>query len=173
MFTYQGDSVDIPGEGVYPRCGHCGMQVAPTVVESHGHETSALCRLGTERKVQWEAAARLAEAVEETFTAYGEELERVEVFKYLGQLLSWDNNNQPRYLNTSTLSNSSPYAVKVSSTASADLAAASRCTFLSVPSLHVADIWCPWDPTTVGATCISQWRHRGYTSSPGMSTLSP
>ena len=69
------------------------MQVAPTVVRTHGHESSATCRLGTERKVQRAAAESSAAAVEETFTAYGEELERVEVFKYLGRLLSWDDNN--------------------------------------------------------------------------------
>ena len=93
MFRHQEESVDIPGEGVYPRCRHCKMQVAPTVVGSHGHQTSATCRLGTERKVQRAAAESSAEVVEETFTAYGEELERVKVFKYLGRLLSWDNND--------------------------------------------------------------------------------
>ena len=50
MFPHQGESVDIPGKGVYPQCGHCGIQVAPTVSGYHGHETSAMCRLGTERR---------------------------------------------------------------------------------------------------------------------------
>ena len=59
--------MDIPGEGVYPRCGHCKMQVAPTVVGSYGHETSATCRLGTERKVQRAAAESSAKAVEDRF----------------------------------------------------------------------------------------------------------
>ena len=93
MFRHQGESMDIPGEGVYPRCRHYEMQVAPTVMGSHGHQTSVICRLGTERKVQRAAAARSAEAVEETFTACGEELERVKVFKYLGRLLSRDVND--------------------------------------------------------------------------------
>ncbi len=35
------------------------------------------------------------EAQEKRFTARGEELEQVEVFKYLGRLLSHDNNDAP------------------------------------------------------------------------------
>ena len=38
--------------------------------------------------------------MEETFTAYGKELERVKVCKYHDRLLSWDDNNmQAMYCN--------------------------------------------------------------------------
>ncbi len=41
------------------------------------------------------AAVHSQQALEHTFTAYGEELERVKVFKYLGRLIACnDNNNQ-------------------------------------------------------------------------------
>jgi len=40
--------------------------------------------------LQHEAAVDAARALEVQFTAYGEELERVEVFKYLGRLLAFD-----------------------------------------------------------------------------------
>ncbi len=62
---------------------------------SQGHHRTALCQRGWERKRQYAAAVRSQQALERSFTAYGEELERVEVFKYLGQLIAFDDaNNQ-------------------------------------------------------------------------------
>ena len=58
-----------------------------------GHRNTTNCREGYERKVQHKAAVDAARALEQTFTAYGEELERVEVFKYLGRLLAYDDND--------------------------------------------------------------------------------
>ena len=81
------DLVSIPGEGTYPRCELCGMQTAPSTT---GHEQSLFCREGQAQKVQHAAAVDSAHALEQTFTAYGEVLERVEVFKYLGRLLAFD-----------------------------------------------------------------------------------
>ncbi|KAL7524453.1 hypothetical protein ACHAXR_000579 [Thalassiosira sp. AJA248-18] len=43
--------------------------------------------------VQQEATVDSALALKQKFTAYGEELERVEVFKYLGRLLTYDDND--------------------------------------------------------------------------------
>ncbi len=84
--------VKTPEEGVYPRCGLCSMQTNPFVL-LRTHEGTALCRDGHQRRVQRENASRAVEAQEKRFTARGEELEQVEVFKYLGRLLSHDNND--------------------------------------------------------------------------------
>ena len=86
------DLVSTPGEGVYPQCESCGMQTNPTVLNA-GHPATKLCREGTERKVQRDAAANSARALDVTFTAYDVELERVEVFKYLGRLVAMDDND--------------------------------------------------------------------------------
>jgi hypothetical protein len=57
------------------------------------HQRTRLCHEGWERRKQHEAAEAARIALGRTFTAYGEDLERVEVFKYLGQLLTYDNND--------------------------------------------------------------------------------
>ncbi len=43
--------------------------------------------------MQHEAAETARIALSQSFTAYGDKHERVEVFKYLGQLLAYDDNN--------------------------------------------------------------------------------
>jgi hypothetical protein len=52
-----------------------------------GHHRTELCQRGWERKQQHVAAVHSREALKRLFTAYGEELEKVEVFKYLGRLI--------------------------------------------------------------------------------------
>ena len=47
----------------------------------------------TTRKTQREATAASVRALDVTLTAYGEDLERVEVFKYLGHLMSMDDSD--------------------------------------------------------------------------------
>ncbi len=61
-------------------------------MNGHHYET-ALCKDGVARKVQHAAAERAHIALQNTFTAYGKKLERVEVVKYLVHLLAYDNNN--------------------------------------------------------------------------------
>jgi hypothetical protein len=57
------------------------------------HHETALCKDGVARKVQHAAAERTHLALWQTFTVYDEELKRVEVFKYLGRLLAYDDND--------------------------------------------------------------------------------
>ena len=59
----------------------------------HGHVDTQQCDDGEARRVQHEAAATSIKALEARFTLYGKELERVEVFRYLGRLLAFDDND--------------------------------------------------------------------------------
>jgi hypothetical protein len=54
------------------------------------HHRTELCQQGWERKQQHAAAVCSQEAIRGSSTAYGEELERVEIFKYLGWLIAYD-----------------------------------------------------------------------------------
>ncbi len=79
----------IEGSQPLPKCKRCGLQ---TLVQdlNGGHHRTELCQRGWERKRQHAAAVRSQEVLECSFTAYGEELEKVEVFKYLGRLIVYD-----------------------------------------------------------------------------------
>ncbi len=57
------------------------------------HQTTALCIKQWEQQVQHEIPATARQSLQTHFYAYGEELERVKVFKYLGWLLAYDNND--------------------------------------------------------------------------------
>ena len=87
------DMVDVPGEGVLPKCELCNMQV--NFARAPNHERSATCKRMGERFQQHFNAEIASRALEETFTAYGIELERVEVFKYLGRHLSYADSDAP------------------------------------------------------------------------------
>jgi hypothetical protein len=52
-----------------------------------------MCKDRVARKVQYAPAEHAHKALQQTFMAYGAELERVEVFKYLDRLLAYDNND--------------------------------------------------------------------------------
>ena len=85
------DLVCIPIEGSQPLLQYecCGLQT-PVEELNGGHHHTELCQRGWERKRQHAAAVRSQEALRRPFTAYGEELEQVEVFKYLGQFIAFD-----------------------------------------------------------------------------------
>jgi hypothetical protein len=68
------------------------MQTACGVL-LRNHQKTALCIELWEQQVQHEIAVTAQQSLQTSFLAYGEELERVEVFKYLGRLLAYDNNN--------------------------------------------------------------------------------
>ena len=87
------DFVHIPSEGPkpYPRCEKCNMQVnCFTQARWESHWKTAACRQGNEKRLQREAWKKAARAMDVKFYAYGQELERVELFKYLGKLTSND-----------------------------------------------------------------------------------
>ncbi len=75
-----------------PQCNRCGLQISFTAINGRHYET-AMCKDGVARKVQYAAAERAHKALQQTFMAYGAELERVKVFKYLGRLLAYNNND--------------------------------------------------------------------------------
>ena len=66
------------------------MQVNPVAM---GHQGTKACKTMSAAKMQREAASKSATALGHKFYAYGEELEQVEVFKYLGRLVAFDDNN--------------------------------------------------------------------------------
>ena len=59
------------------------------------HQRTQLCQEGWEWKMQHEAAETTGTgaALAQSFTVYEDDLERVKVFKYLGRLLAYNNNN--------------------------------------------------------------------------------
>jgi hypothetical protein len=91
LMRHPQDLVCIPIEGSHPllKCERCGLQT-PVKDLNGGHHRTELCQRGWERKWQHAAAVRCLEALRCSFTGYGEELERVEVFKYLGRLIPYD-----------------------------------------------------------------------------------
>jgi hypothetical protein len=82
----------VEGSLPLPQCNRCGFQISYATMNGRHYET-ALCKDRVVRKVQHAVAERTHLALLQTFTAYGEELERVEVFKYLGRLLAYDDND--------------------------------------------------------------------------------
>ena len=94
VFRHPQDLVVIPAEGSlpYPRCPRCRMQTSPEAL-NRGHQQTALCRGLFERQMQHEAAARSQDALQQGFFCGGDDLERVEVFKYLGRMLANDDND--------------------------------------------------------------------------------
>merc|ERR1711966_84963 len=75
--------VTVAGE-CFRRCRLCGMQVS--TAGTPAHEVSATCVRAT-------AAGRAA--LDRTFSAYGEVLKSVRQFKYLGRIVSYDDNDTP------------------------------------------------------------------------------
>jgi len=84
LMRHPQDLICIPIEGSQPlplpKCERCGLQT-PVEDLNGGHHRTVLCQREWERKWQHAAALGSQEALGRLFTAYGEELERVEVFK--------------------------------------------------------------------------------------------
>ncbi len=89
------DLVVIPSKGTVPlpKCKRCGMQTERGALYEW-YQCTQLCQDGWDRKVQHEAAETTRIALAQSFTVYRDKLERVEVIKYLGQLLAaYDDSN--------------------------------------------------------------------------------
>jgi hypothetical protein len=54
------------------------------------HYDTAMHEDGVARKVQYVAAECMHLALQQSFKAYGDELDRVEVFKYLGRVVTYN-----------------------------------------------------------------------------------
>ena len=75
----------------FDKCPLCDMQVNFNDKRVRvGHKESQACKEGQERKAQREAVIRSARALDTKFKAKDQELETVDVFEYLGRLLSND-----------------------------------------------------------------------------------
>ena len=95
VFRHPRDKVVIRGECL-PRCPLCGMQVAREALGTAKHEQSKTCRQMAARRREHLVAAEGVRAMQRTFSAYGEaEFRRVDRFKYLGRVLSYDDCNTP------------------------------------------------------------------------------
>ena len=57
------------------------------------HERTATWRAGAEKREQHERAEAAAKVMDEAFTAYGVELDQVEVFMYLGRQIRNDDSD--------------------------------------------------------------------------------
>jgi hypothetical protein len=75
-----------------PQCKRCGLQILYAAKNGRHYDT-AMCKDRVARKVQYAAAERTHLALQQLFTAYGDELERVEVLKYLDRLLAYNDND--------------------------------------------------------------------------------
>ncbi len=82
------DSVEIWWEGHYPHCKRCAMQCNPKYPR---HIHSQVCQMGVERRTQRETAITAALALQQLFYVEGEVLEKVDSFRYLGRILTQDN----------------------------------------------------------------------------------
>ena len=60
------------GEGRYPKCGCCKIQVDPAAM---GHQATKTCKAMHAARRQWKVVSDSAVAMDLKFYAYGEELE--------------------------------------------------------------------------------------------------
>ena len=83
------DTVVILEEGNLPLpwCTRCDMMVPRRALNGR-HPSTAQCARGAERKRRRLAGAELRESSDRAFEEYGEPLENVTVFRYLGQVLT-------------------------------------------------------------------------------------
>ena len=78
----------------FRRCEHCGLQCSPNNWKA-GHRDSKYCMQFTRVRLLEQALRDCQAAKEVTFTASGDQLSSVEVFRYLGRLLSATDNDWP------------------------------------------------------------------------------
>ena len=85
------DTVYLPWEGgPHPRCRRCNMQCNPSFPK---HVNTETCKVGMERQRQRDSAIDAAMAIRQLFYIEGDVLERVATFRYLGRILSQDDDD--------------------------------------------------------------------------------
>ncbi len=84
------DTVEILREGNFPRCERCTMQCNPWYPR---HIHTQVCLLGAEQRTQRDSAVLAALALRKLFHVEGEVLEKVDLFRYLGQILAQDDDD--------------------------------------------------------------------------------
>ena len=90
------DTVIILEEGnlPLPRCENCDMLV-PWWALNGRHKDTAMCWSGAERKRRRLAEAEIRESTERALEAYGEQLESVPRFTYLGRVMTAGDDDWP------------------------------------------------------------------------------
>ena len=71
----------------HPRCAKCDMLVSQRDLNGR-HPATSQCARGTERERRRIAEEETRESLERAFKAYGEPLENVTAFRYLGRVLT-------------------------------------------------------------------------------------
>ena len=85
------------GNFPHPRCSRCDIMV-PWKALNGRPQATALCRQGEERKRQRIEEDELRDRTERAFDAYGNPIEMVKQFKYLGRLMTAGDENWPAVL---------------------------------------------------------------------------
>jgi exonuclease III len=90
------DTICITEEGLDPlsQCERCGMHITPNAIRN-GHWASLLCKRGSDRQRQRQAAEATRRASEIVFTIYGTPLPSVNTFKYLGRPIASNDDDWP------------------------------------------------------------------------------
>jgi hypothetical protein len=84
------DTMEISREGTFLWCKHCTMQCNPRCL---WHIHTQVCLLGVKQHTQWDSAVTAALALRKLFHVDGELLEKVDLFRYLEQILAQDNDD--------------------------------------------------------------------------------
>ena len=82
-------TIVIPEDGELQRCNLCGM----FAMDMGRHQKTSTCKKGRGRRGNEMLQDKQAEAEKVTFRVYGEELERVREFRYLGRILTEDDDD--------------------------------------------------------------------------------
>ena len=90
LFLHPQDLVNMPGEGFYPQWGSWGM---PVNSSARGHQGPKSCMTMHVTKMQQKAVSNSAATLDAKSHAYRGELERVGIFKYLGRLVKFYNDD--------------------------------------------------------------------------------
>ena len=91
-YRHRGHRLAAAGE-CFRKCHLCGMQVS--TAGAPAHEASATCKRATVTRRQHAVATESPAALRQSFSAYGEILNCVRQFKYLGRIVSYDDNDTP------------------------------------------------------------------------------